>query len=141
MDYRLGFQSEYLSALDLGTAEPTVCMERFTLAKVADPETGSQRQRLIAWFQGKTKGMIVNKTNALCLIAMFKSKDTDGWVGKSITLHVQEVKHKGEMMQAIRIKGSPDIAAPVSVEIKLPMKRPQTITLVPTKKAGTGDAD
>lgn len=68
--------------------------------------------------------LVLNKTNGLCLKAMF-GPTLSAWIGKRITLF--RAKWDGE--DCIRIWGSPDIEGDLDVQIALPRKRPFTMKL------------
>jgi hypothetical protein len=56
-------------------------------------------------------------------------RETDEWVGKRITLYPTTFNDE----PCIRVKGSPDIEADLSFELKLPRKAPKATRLVKTK--------
>jgi hypothetical protein len=71
-------------------------------------------------FQGKEKGMVLNKTNANKIAEMF-GDDTDQWSGESITLYEAMVDFKGQTVPAIRVriaqKKKPDVKTKTASEI------------------------
>lgn len=70
-------------------------------------------------FDRTEKQLALNKTNGICLKAMF-GRHVQEWVGKRVTLFAGN--WNGE--PAIRVYGSPDIAEDKVVEVALPRKRP-----------------
>lgn len=75
------------------------------------------------------KEMALNKTNGTCLREMFGRKVQD-WKGKRVTLFATVIESgafKGK--DAIRIHGSPDIAADMEITITMPRKRPVVMTM------------
>lgn len=134
MHYRMGFESNFIAATDFGGAEPTVEIESVTLEQLED-DRGQVRNRLVARFVGKKRGWVINKTNAIVLSKLFKSDDTDGWIGHKVTLTSAKVYMAGAETTGIRIKGSPELTAPLDVELKLPKKKAIMVRLVPTGKA------
>jgi hypothetical protein len=65
--------------------------------------------------------------------------NTDDWKGRHVTLFSQMVAVGKEKKPGIRVLGSPDIAAPKDVVIRLPRKKPFTMRLQKTgAPAGTG---
>lgn len=131
MDYRAGFAGEYLAAAELGTHRPTVKIGGAKLVEMDDEKTGRTKKRLVISFEGKDRGLVLCRTNAICIAAMF-GPETDGWVGKRITLYAAQVQFGRETVPGIRIAGSPDLEKPLDVEVKLPKKRPMTVTMQPT---------
>lgn len=92
---------------------------------------GKQVKGIIS-FRETEKALALNRTNGICLKAMFGRKVQD-WVGKSVALYAGE--WNGE--ECIRVWGSRDIAADMEVSVELPRKRPIKMTMhkVPPKGA------
>jgi hypothetical protein len=97
MNINEAFPSNYLKAQDLQGREVQV-----TISNVAMEKLGSDT-RMILYFQGKQKGMVCNKTNAMN-IAMMYGEDTDGWLGKSVTLFSAWVDFQGKSVQGLRVR-------------------------------------
>lgn len=93
-----------------------------TIAKVRVEElvgdTGPKMKGILS-FQQTDKALALNKTNGLCLKAMF-GRNVQEWVGKRVTFHA--AVWNGE--PAIRVFGSPEIDADMVVSVQLPRKRP-----------------
>jgi hypothetical protein len=67
------------------------------------------------------KQLVLNRTNAECLKGMFGRK-TGAWVGKRVTFFPVTVEAFGEEKPAIRVRGSPDIADDMVLELQLGQK-------------------
>lgn len=80
---------------------------------------------------GVGKPWLCNVTNVKCLVAMF-GDETEAWINKRVTLCHERVMAFGEQTLGVRLRGSPDIANPVSVRLKLRKKREQVLTMQPT---------
>lgn len=94
------FPSKYLSAGDLGDSQPVV-----QIARVAVEEVGRDGDsKPILYFVGKSKGMVLNKTNAKKIGLLCGSVETDDWAGKSIRLYATETEFAGETVPCIRVK-------------------------------------
>jgi hypothetical protein len=132
MDYRALFKGEYISAVELGDKQPTLTIVDVK-GLMLDEEDGKQKGKGLVVFKETDRGWVLNKTNAQCLAAMF-GKDTNGWKGKRVTLCMKMVQVGRETEPGIRVKGSPDITAPVEAVIKLPRRKPKKEVLVPTAK-------
>lgn len=144
MDIKAGFLGQYISAAEFGVVpgvprEPTFAIARIALEKVkstkiGDDEDGDaiERDRLIVYPQGGGRGWLLNRTNAEVLAVLFGSRNTDDWIGKRVTLHAQIVRVGRTSQPGIRIKGSPDLTAPMEVTYTLPRKKPLKVALVPT---------
>lgn len=93
------FASKYLRAADLKGRDVPVTIASCELQKLPKGE-----QKLALYFKGKEKGVLLNKTNANRIAAMY-GKDTDKWIGKDIVLFPTQVEFQGDMVDAIRVKG------------------------------------
>lgn len=91
------FPSKYLKASDLQGRQVTVKMDR------ADYEVIGDDRKLILYFQGKDKGMVLNKTNANN-ISFIYGPNTDDWNGAEITLFEAMVDFQGKTVPAIRVR-------------------------------------
>ncbi len=119
--FKLKFPSEHLEASDLGGKLVTV-----KIAKVA----GWAPTATDAKGDNKPKGLFtiepypgIDKTTwvypvtvARCMAAMF-GDDDDGWVGRRVTIRAEKVEAFGEMVDAIRPIGSPDIEKAVTFSV------------------------
>lgn len=124
--------SEFVSAAELDGAEPTLTIKDVRRAEMESMDAGGKtRSTLVVYFEEAKKGLALNRTNAVCLAALF-GDNVSGWVGSRITLCAEQVQFGRERVLGIRVKGSPDIQRVVKAEIKMPRKRPQYRELVPT---------
>ena len=92
------FPSKYVQAADLQGREASVRIREVKLENIRG------RKAPVLFFEGKTKGLVLNKTNAAA-IAVLYSEETDGWAGKEITIYPTMVEFQGRMVQSIRVKG------------------------------------
>lgn len=86
-------------------------------------DKGPQIKGVIS-FEKTEKQWAINRTNGICVKAMFGSK-VQQWVGKRVTLF--PAMHDGE--PCIRVWGSPDIERDMEVTVALPRKRPFNMTM------------
>lgn len=91
------FPSKYLKASDLQGRNVTVKMGRAEVEKIGEDK------KLILYFQGKEKGMVLNKTNANNIAGIYGG-DTDDWYGKEITLFEAMVDFQGKTVPALRVR-------------------------------------
>ena len=126
VDWEELYPGKFLKAVDLKGRQVTVEISAVDLEEL-EGDGGKQVKGIIS-FRGKGKQLALNRTNGVCLKAMFGKKVQD-WVGKRVTLMPTETKFGAEMVDAIRIFGSPDIARDLEIEIKLPKKRPIPMTM------------
>jgi hypothetical protein len=103
MNVNDAFPSNYLKATDLQNKEIPVTVSKVVMEKIGDDP------RMIAYFAGKQKGVVVNKTNATNLSAAY-GPETDHWVGKPVVLFSVWTDFQGKSVQAIRMR--PGTAAP-----------------------------
>ena len=97
MNVNEAFPSKYLNATDLGGRPATVRMGD-VMQEVLDREN-----KLVLYFQGKKKGMVLNKTNAT-KIAETYGQETNDWYDKVIELYTAEVDYQGKTVEAIRVR-------------------------------------
>ncbi len=109
------FPSRFLSAADLQGREAIATIDRVEIEKFDD-----DAQKPVVYFEGKTKGLVCNKTNAKS-IALIAGDDTDNWPGKAIVLFSMMVDFKGQVVEAIRVRRPPD---PAVVPALSPPPRP-----------------
>jgi hypothetical protein len=90
--------SEYLKATDLQGREIPVVISQIKFEKM------DGKDKAILFFLGKTKGLMLNKTNINNIIALY-GEETNDWNGKEITLFTSMVDYQGKTVEAIRVKG------------------------------------
>lgn len=125
---------QYIKAADLGPifpSTPTFTIRTATIEEMASLKPGAGEKTVdkgVVYFNEIKQGWVMNKTNVGCLVALF-GKETKGWTGKRVTLTTERTNTG----PGIRVMGSPDIAATVVAEIRLPRKKPIHKALVCTK--------
>ena len=70
-------------------------------------------QKLVLKFQGKEKGLVLNKTNAK-IVAKHYGQDFDKWGGNEIEIFPTETEFNGELVACIRVRVQPKVAPPVA---------------------------
>ena len=93
-----GSNADYLKAADLQGRQVPVVIAGF---EIVDFDEGS---KVVLSFQGKSKTLVCNKTNAITIGDMF-GHELDGWTGKSITLFPAKTTFGGKMVDCIRVTG------------------------------------
>lgn len=91
------FPSQYLKAADLGGREIRVTMGR------VERETIGTDKKLVLYFKGKEKGLVLNKTNA-GTIGDGYGDDTDDWYEQSLILFSVKTDYQGKVVDAIRCR-------------------------------------
>jgi hypothetical protein len=97
--------SEYLKAADLQGREIPVVISQVKFEKM------DGKDKAILFFLGKTKGLMLNKTNINNIISLY-GEETNDWNGKEITLFPSMVDYQGKTVEAVRVKGPMRVAAP-----------------------------
>jgi len=87
-------------------------------------DDGKPKAKAVVSFRETDKQLVLCKTNGICLKEMFGVQLAD-WVGKRVTIFPDT--WNGE--PAIRVWGSPDLAADRDVQITLPRRKPFRKTL------------
>jgi hypothetical protein len=106
------FPSDYLKASDLQGRAITVTMSHISTQDLnGDPKP-------ILYFQGKEKGLVLNKTKANKISEMF-GDDYSNWSGGQIILYEAMVEFQGKTVPAIRVR-----LAPRGVPAKAPITPP-----------------
>ena len=96
------FPSKFLKAADLQGRAVTV-----TITRVAFETMGRTRETLpIAYFHGKTKGLKLNKSNALAIAACAGSPQTEDWIGVTVTLYATVADFGGQTYDVVRVRAA-----------------------------------
>lgn len=135
MDVDLMFPSRFIKAADLQGKDATKTIRKVTLEELEREDKTKETKGIIEFADAK-KRLVLNKTNALSIKAMF-GRETDNWIGKRITMFPTTFNDE----PCIRIKGSPDIDKPVTFELKLPKRKAKTMRLIPTAKGAVVEPD
>jgi hypothetical protein len=101
MNINDAFPSRFLKADDLQSREITVIVDRVIMEEVGQGE--NKETKPCIYFRGKTKGVILNKTNATNIATAY-GPDMDAWTGQPVILFPAWVDMQGKTVQAIRIR-------------------------------------
>ena len=91
------FPSKYLKSSDLAGNVVNVKIDRVAVEQIGDD------RKLVMYFIGKSKGMVLNKTNARTIGDVY-GEDTDDWVDKQIEVFSMKVDFQGRMVDGLRIR-------------------------------------
>lgn len=92
------FKSKFLKAGDIDG--PT----NFTIRDVQGEQVGEQKElKAVLYLRGEQRGLILNKTN-FAMLAKVYGQDTDAWANKPVTLIVEQVAYKGDVVDGIRVR-------------------------------------
>jgi hypothetical protein len=136
MDYALLFPGRFLKSVEFKGRDVTLKIAKVYTEEMEDKK--GLKVKGIVKFEGTKKELVLNRTNAECIKAMF-GRETDGWVGKRVTFWPAPYHDNttGEDTTAIRVRGSPDIAADMVTVIALPQKKPVEMRLKKTGQKNT----
>lgn len=104
MNIEEAFPSKYLKAADLKGQRITVKMDRIESDTVGDDN------KVILYFQGKEKGLVLNVTNKNMIVDTY-GPETEDWTGQPIILYEAMVQYQSKMVPAIRIMAPPRTAS------------------------------
>jgi len=139
ISWRKFFGGAYFTAKDLKDSGPTaLTISGFEGVMMENEKTKADEEKLVLYFEEDNRGLVVNRTMSECMDAMF-GEDVRGWVGKGVTLYCDStIRFGAKTVGGVRIEGSPDIAAPVKVRVKLPKRRAEEFTMQKTKPSPFG---
>ena len=89
------FPSEYLQAADLEGRQVSVKMSRVEKREMRD------KVKPVLYFEGKEKGLVLNKTNANTISDAY-GDETDQWEGGELVLYETMVEFQGTRKPGIR---------------------------------------
>lgn len=102
-DYRSMFDRDFLGSWDLPPGRDVTV----TIARVEAGTLTSQGNRKtrkpVLHFEGKEKGLALNKTNGKAIANMFGPK-TEKWIGKQIAIYATTTQFGSEVVECIRVR-------------------------------------
>lgn len=129
MHYKLLHPNDYMGAPDLQDRDVHVEIASIIPKHELTMEGNKKSIKPVLTFKGATKMMVLNKTNAKT-IAKLLGKDTDKWIGQSITLYPTETRYGAEMVECVRVRAAkpqtqrqPDEAPPDMTEAEMQAAR------------------
>lgn len=101
-DYRSMYDSDYLGHWDLQGRDVTVTIRKVEAGTLVGAQ-GRKAKKPVVFFEGKEKGMALNKTNGKAIAGMY-GPDTSAWVGKKITIYPTQTQFGPETVDCIRVR-------------------------------------
>jgi hypothetical protein len=92
------FPSKYLKATDLQGRNVLAVMNFVQVEKLGDDD------RPVLYFQGKEKGLVLNRTNADAIAKLY-GDEMNNWRGQEIVMFEAMVSFRKETVPAIRVRG------------------------------------
>jgi hypothetical protein len=123
------YPGRFMKAGEFKGKKPTLTISRVKIEELIG-DKGPQIRGVI-FFQETEKQWALNKTNGICLKAMFGRKVQE-WIGHRVTLFAGMWNAE----ECIRVWGSPELKTDTDVSIQLPRKRPFNMTLHAVRKGG-----
>lgn len=96
------FPSKYLKAADLNGREVKVIMQHCEREQVGQ-DSDEDKMKPVLYFKGKTKGVVLNKTNATA-ISDYYGDDTHDWFDQPLILFSAMATYNGKTAPAIRCR-------------------------------------
>jgi hypothetical protein len=94
------YSSNWLTGDELADSDDVT----LTIAGVEIKKFDDGKMKPILAFEETDKRLVVNKTNALMISEVCGTKNTDHWIGKSITLYGTKVEFGGKLTNGIRVR-------------------------------------
>ncbi len=95
------FPGQYLKAQDLGNNRVTVTIDRVEMEDIGGDH------KAVLYFQGKDKGLVLNKTNSSAITEYAGTDETDDWRGVRVVLYKTRTEYQGKRVDCIRIDEAP----------------------------------
>jgi hypothetical protein len=89
------FTSKYLRAADVQG------QHQLTIARTAMEQLGDET-KLVLYFKGSDKGMVMNKTNSNNVAKVY-GPETNGWIGKPIVIATAMTDYQGQSVACLRL--------------------------------------
>ena len=113
MNINEAFPSTFLKAADIGDSKPTVTIDRVEMQDIGDDH------KPVVYFEGKDKGIVLNKTNANNIADAF-GPDTDDWTGQQVQLFTTLVDFQGRSVEAIRVRAAKPTGSKTGAKTTVP---------------------
>jgi hypothetical protein len=102
MNVHQAFPSRFLKPADLAGAEPVV-----TIARVEMEAIGRDKARTpVLYFDGKRKGLVLNRTIANRIAELVTDEEMDHWPGQRIRLYATTTSFAGRPVECVRVKAA-----------------------------------
>lgn len=101
-DWRSMFDRDYIGAWDLLGRDVVVTISRVEASVLTAPG-GKKNKKPVVHFEGREKGLALNRTNAKTIAAMY-GNDTSRWIGQRITIYPTQTTFGSETVECIRVR-------------------------------------
>jgi len=138
VDYDELFPGRFLKAGLFKGQAVTLTIAAVVLEDLPTNEGGNKTRGVISFRESK-KQLVLNSTNGQCIAAMFGRKP-QAWIGHKVTFMPDRDRFGCEMVDCIRVKGSPELEQDMEIEVRLPRKKPKKRVLVKIGGAGAKES-
>ena len=108
MNINNAFPSKYIKASDLNGSAVAVTIHDVKVEQVGR----DQDTKPVVYFEGKTKGLVLNRINSKKIAEIAGSNDTEDWQGTQIAIYPTTTDFGGEEVECIRVKAPKAAAKP-----------------------------
>ena len=98
------FPSDYINGDDIGKSTVPVKIASLEMKKVKNPKKQVDQNRIVLYFEGKEKGLIIAKERGSELKILFGDNPQD-YIGQEIMLYTKLQNSFGEMKNIVHIRG------------------------------------
>lgn len=102
--WKKAFNPDYLGAYSLEDKQDLILTIKSVGVETVTGEGGKKEDCLVCRFVENAKPMILNKTNCKSISKIYKTPDTDEWVGKKIQIFATTTKFGREIVDCLRIR-------------------------------------
>ena len=95
------FPSKYIKAGDLAGKAHTLVIAKVQIEDVGGQ--GNEEDKPVLYFAGRTKGCVLNRTNAMAIANRY-GDDTDTWTDKEVIVFPDQTMFQGKMVDCIRMR-------------------------------------
>jgi ABC-type amino acid transport substrate-binding protein len=107
------FPSRFMKVADLNGKEVAATISSIEMEKVGDD------QKLVAYFKGQLKALVLNRTNTTSIEEIAGTDETDDWTDVRIVLYPSTVFFNGSKVPCVRIKEPRSQTAAVPAQTSL----------------------
>lgn len=104
VDVRSMYDSEYVAAWDLQGKDQVVTIAKVIPGEFSKSGTSKKDHAPIVFFEGRAKGMVVNKTNRKTIGGIVGSFKAKAWVGAKITIFPTTCAFGPNIVDCIRVR-------------------------------------
>ncbi len=98
------FNPDYLGAYSIEDGKDIIGTIKSVAREMVTGPGGKKEECTVCRFAERIKPMILNKTNCKAISKLYKTPDTDNWIGKKIQIYATTTKFAGEIVECLRIR-------------------------------------